>query len=198
MDVSLIIFVKHPIPGKVKTRLASSIGDEQATTVYRALLAHTHEVTQGFEGMKYVYYAGEIIKEDLWSDGQYLKAAQKGNDLGARMLTAFSEVLSGDCDKALVIGSDCPGLTSDHLQRASGALNDHDVVLGPSVDGGYYLIGCRQGHSILFEDIEWSTPSVLTQTLDRCKDLGLSVWTLDTLRDIDDLEDLKTFPELMP
>lgn len=115
---------------------------------------------------------------------------QRGSDLGERLASAFVELLSGPVDRAVVMGSDCPDLGPALLGEAFTALGDRDLVLGPTRDGGYYLVGLRQPTPDLFEGVSWGTDQVLTQTLERAERLGLGVGRLAVLDDIDTPEDL--------
>ncbi|MDX1408690.1 MAG: TIGR04282 family arsenosugar biosynthesis glycosyltransferase [Saprospiraceae bacterium] len=187
-ETALIIFVKHPQPGQVKTRLAATMGDAMAVSIYERLLHYTKEITDDYPGPRYVYYHGRLPEHDLWEGPHIVRHQQNGPDLGARMLNAFAEVLSV-YDQALIIGSDCGELRTDHLNAARQSLAYADVVLGPSRDGGYYLLGLKQPLSILFEDIDWSTDGVLPTTLSRLLSGGLSFKLLETLADVDTEDD---------
>jgi rSAM/selenodomain-associated transferase 1 len=118
------------------------------------------------------------------------EGAQSGADLGARLVAAFAARLAASGDAAVIVGTDCPGLRPPHLAAAFGALEDHDVVLGQSRDGGYWLIGLRRPAPTLFAGIAWGGPEVLAQTLDRARRAGLRVAQLETLADVDTPEDL--------
>lgn len=189
----LIIFVKNPLPGKVKTRLGRSIGLEKAAAIYSKLLIHTRNLCAALPLSKEVWYADFIHPEDLWNRGSFSKRKQGPGSLGTRMKRAFNRAFAEGYQKVLLIGSDCPELSPEHLQAALNALDRHAVVLGPAHDGGYYLIGMREPFP-LFENIEWSTEKVLEQTLNLCQQLRLNPYLLPTLSDLDDLEDLKKFP----
>ena len=196
MSNALIIFIKNPVAGYVKTRLARDIGPENALKIYLSLCAHTRAQSLRVECSRYVYYSQSIISEDDWADAQFFKRLQEGSDLGQRMSNAFQEILAAH-DKAVIIGSDCPGIDSDILNEAFDALDRNDAVIGPSEDGGYYLLGMNKWHSELFEDINWSTSEVLPSTLQVLRDLGSSVDTLHALEDIDTLDDLKNYPSYL-
>ena len=193
MSKALIIFTKNLIYGKVKTRLAATIGNDKAMHIYKSLVAHTHSVTTPLDCDKIVYYSEFIEPDDIWSSG-YIKAQQSGRDLGERMLHAFNEILDRAYSKVLIIGTDCPSLSADIINEAFERLNDHDLVLGPSMDGGYYLLGMKKPCTKLFENIAWSTATVLYHTIAVINDLNLSYHLLPLLNDIDceaDLEDVK-------
>lgn len=193
MKEALLIFAKNPEAGKVKTRLAATIGNEAALTVYKQLLSHTASTTTNLQIDKFVFYSNYISQQDLWSDKQFFKFAQEGNDLGERMKNAFTAIFHKEYKKMVIIGTDCPELHTDILLDAFKSLDSHDVVIGPAMDGGYYLLGMKQLHSSLFENIKWSTNSVFEDTRIICAKLGLNYFLLPILRDIDREEDLKYF-----
>jgi hypothetical protein len=116
--------------------------------------------------------------------------AQSDGDLGRRLLAAFTAARDAGIGRAVMVGTDCPELQAAHLEQALQALGDHDLVLGPAADGGYYLIGARRPCPGLFRDMPWSTDRVLALTLARARDAGLRVRLLDLLRDLDTADDL--------
>ena len=186
----LIIFARNPIPGKVKTRLAATIGAERTLDIYKQLLLLTHAATTGINCSKVVYYSDHIEANDLWNAG-YKKALQQGNNLGERMSNAFDEVLKGKFSKAVIIGTDCPELSSTIIEEAFDKLEEYDVVLGPAADGGYYLLGMKVAHPQMFSNIKWSTNTVLSQTIAVCNEFNLSYHCLAVLHDIDEESDLQ-------
>lgn len=188
---ALIIFVRHPELGKVKTRLAKVIGDEKALTVYKQLLNHTHQITLPLACRKFVYYADQMIEHDLWSSQEFIKKKQSGSDLGERMANAFKELFDQGFKKALIIGSDCYQLRTELLQEAIQLLETHQVVIGPTFDGGYYLLGTDDFVPELFAGKAWSTDQVTKQTLEDVNSLGLSCQLLKQLHDVDEAEDLE-------
>ncbi len=187
---ALIIFVRKPQPGKVKTRLAAVIGAEAALAIYKKLLQHTCAVAQQINAGKAIFYAGEKVENDLWSGPDVFKYLQPETDLGHRMKTAFETVFKGGAGRAVIIGSDCPSLTANHLALAFAALEKNDVVIGPAADGGYYLLGMKRLHPELFQNIPWSTDRVYTDTIAVLQQLGLRYQTLETLTDVDEEKDL--------
>lgn len=194
----LIIFVKNEEVGKVKTRLAESIGDRKALQVYQCLLKHTHSVTLPLKVNKEVWYSKEIEQKDIWSHGHYSKKVQKGSDLGQKMAYAFKTSFQNDTSKVVIIGSDCAEITPEILEKAYDELSRSDVVIGPARDGGYYLLGMNKFNPQLFEGVEWSTDQVLQTTLETIKQLGLSYSKLHTLNDVDTFEDwLQVKDEMM-
>lgn len=189
MDTALVIFVKNPVEGKVKTRLAKSIGDEKAVVIYKQLLQHTYIITKEMSIDKYVYYGDFVNNNDIW-DENYKKALQQGADLGQRMENAFKEVLSVGYKKVLIIGSDCAQLTTDIINTAIEKLDESDIVIGPSLDGGYYLLGMKKITSQLFNGIEWSTNTVFSKSLEIAGNQHLKVTTVQKLSDVDVIEDV--------
>lgn len=189
----LLLFVRHPELGKVKTRLAATLGDEEALRIYRFLLENTRTATRAVPAERWVFYADEIPGNDAWETPDFRRFGQQGADLGARMRHAFEQAFAAGAERVVIIGSDCPELTGELLQQAFEALQAHDAVLGPATDGGYYLLGLRRPAPGLFENIAWSTDAVLAQTLDAARDLGLSVFLLPELTDIDREEDWAAF-----
>lgn len=187
MKKALIIFVRNPEPGKVKTRLAAQIGNEKALAVYIKLLQHTKQVASGADCDKYIF-ATAPLKDDTWKDFHVESQIEAG--LGERMLHAFNLLFKKDYKKVVIIGSDCPELTTTHIEEAFANLEQYDVVIGPAKDGGYYLLGMKTLHTKLFEDKPWSTASVLKDTLHTIDGLNLSCHLLETLTDVDEEKDL--------
>ena len=186
----LIIFVKNPVLGKVKTRLAATVGDEAALAVYFQLLKKTYEVTVPLPVDKIVYYSDFVDHDDLWSKGEYEKRVQSGNDLGERMKNAFKESFERGYQKVCIIGSDCLEITTGILNQAFSGLEGHDAAIGPAKDGGYYLLGMRQMIPPLFEKKEWSTDQVFKSTITNFEQLDLGYMKLPVLNDVDDEKDL--------
>jgi uncharacterized protein len=186
----LIIFVKNPELGKVKTRLAQTIGNEQALDIYLQLLANTQTISSKVAANRAVYYTDFIATNDLWPENQFRKYVQTGHDLGERMKNAFATAFAEGFQKVVIIGSDCPQLTTVHIQQAFSQLTKYEVVIGPAVDGGYYLLGMSKLIPELFANKVWSSAEVLAQTIADIERLKLSYSCLETLRDIDTAEDL--------
>lgn len=189
MKQALLIFVRQPIPGKVKTRLAKTLGDAQALAVYQTLLQHTHTVTHSLSVDKYVFYADDIAANDIWEESIFGKEKQVGDSLGQRMQAAFALLFDKGYQQVCIIGSDCFELTTSILQQAFSSLQQYDVVLGPSSDGGYYLLGMKSLQPKLFANIAWSTPGVMRQTMDACNAANSTHILLPVLNDIDTEED---------
>ena len=149
---ALIVFVKNPVAGKVKTRLAATLGSPQALEIYLKLLAKTRNTVASLACTRYVFYSDTVDEADEWTSPPFLKRLQQGPDLGIRMYAALREVLNHH-PKAALIGSDIPELAGTQLQAAFLALDTHDYVLGPAKDGGYYLIGMKTPSAAVFEGI---------------------------------------------
>jgi Uncharacterized protein conserved in bacteria len=174
--------------GKVKTRLAATVGDEMALAVYLALAAHTREVANQFDGDKVLYYSDALDTEDQWKS--FDKAVQRGNDLGERMENAFRESFALGYQAVCIIGTDCLELNTAHISMAFERLKTNEAVIGPAVDGGYYLLGMKKLVPALFQHKNWSTNSVLEDTLNDFKKLNLSFAQLEVLNDVDEEKDL--------
>ena len=190
---NIIIFIKNPVLGKVKTRLAATVGDEKALEIYQRLLDVTRKTVTKVNAKYHLFYSDVIDMDDDWDIQDFDKYLQQGNDLGERMSAAFRNIFSQNDSSALqkvvIIGSDCPALTSDILEMAFTILGDSDVVVGPTFDGGYYLLGMKEYHPALFENISWSTDAVYQETNDKSRELQLNIADLPTLSDIDNEAD---------
>lgn len=190
-DELLIIFVKNPDLGKVKTRIAKEIGEEAALAIYYRLLQKTQNVCDALTVDRAVYYSSYIDSEDQWLNTLYKKGIQKGDNVGDRMRHAFEEAFDAGYKKVCLIGSDIYALTSAIVNQAFNELTTQDVVIGPAEDGGYYLIGMNIQHNELFSLKHWSHDKVYSETLERVRQLNLSLGSVDTLNDIDRVEDLQ-------
>lgn len=186
----LIIFYRNPELGKVKTRLAATLGDSAALAVYLYIAAHTKSVTENLHFDKAVYYSHHIDSEDNWQNNIYLKHLQTGNDLGARMANAFMHGFQSGYRSICIIGTDCFELTSGIIEMAFNQLRSNDTVIGPARDGGYYLLGMTTYHPELFSNKLWSTDRVHESTIQDFKELGLRYYELPVLTDVDDERDL--------
>ena len=188
----LIIFTKNPELGKVKTRLARDIGDQRALEIYKFLLHHSYNITSSLQISKRVYYSEEIASDDLWDNGDFEKKLQKGEDLGERMENAFREGFADGFKRIIIIGSDLYEIETNHIQMAFSELENHEYVIGPARDGGYYLLGMNSLNSDIFRNKKWSTSTVFQKTLENME--GSTIKLLQTQNDIDVLEDIKDHP----
>lgn len=187
----LILFIKNPVEGLVKSRLAETIGEYPAFLIYKELLKRTHEITISNSCSKAVFYSNFIDRSDIWENENFQKFLQKDGNIGDRMLNAFADSFSNAYEKVVLIGSDIIGLNSEIIDQAFSALDNSDLVLGPAKDGGYYLIGLKKLHQGLFNDIDWSTEKVFSQTIQNAKQLKLSTAMLEELSDLDRYEDFQ-------
>lgn len=183
-QVAIIVFIKNPERGRVKTRLAATLGDERALRIYRALMTHTRQVAEAVEAQRFLFYSDFVDETDEWLPNLFQKDLQHPGDLGQRMAAAFERAFQ-TADTVLIIGSDCAQLKPDIVNDAIATLRENDVVIGPAEDGGYYMIGMRSYTPQIFEGIEWSTERVLAQTTTMLDQLGLQYAFAPTLSDID-------------
>ncbi|BAO76061.1 TIGR04282 family arsenosugar biosynthesis glycosyltransferase [Winogradskyella sp. PG-2] len=188
---ALIIFTRNPELGKCKTRLAKTIGDKNALDVYKYLLQHTADVSLKIDISRYVFYSETISEKDIWETKHFNKKLQKGDDLGQRMQNAFEALFRLNYDKVIIIGSDLLDLNESIIENAFNALDHSDVAIGPAKDGGYYLLGMKKLHPKVFNIKAWGTETVYKQTISKLN--HNSVYVLETLNDIDYVEDLKPY-----
>ena len=187
----VLVFQKNAILGKVKTRLASGMGELRALEIYGYLVQMTYSALAEVPASIWTYFS-DFIPETV--NSPIAKSfAQEGQDLGERMAHAFSRSFESGMEKVVLIGTDCPTLQSHHLHEAFEALTHSDLVLGPATDGGYYLIGMKCRSDYLFAGIAWSTAEVLAQTLAVATAHGLHFTLLDELSDIDTQEDWERY-----
>ncbi len=194
-DALILFFVKYPEPGGVKTRLAEVIGSEEAAELYRNfvldLLAKLRSLKLPFRICFYPQQRRGSLTE--WLGNEYEYSHQRGGDLGERMAAAFQDAFSEGHRRVVLMGSDFPDLPQSIIEASLSALNTHDSVIGPAVDGGYYLIGfrnetfCRE----VFEGMDWGTESVSRRTLSILKDHQRGVYVLPGWNDTDTMEDLE-------
>lgn len=194
MKTALLIFSKIPTLGEVKTRLGKSIGMEQSQWVYMELLKHTANVSKKSK-LTSVLFENKISAEKnaLFAHASHHRV-QEGKNLGEKMKNAFCWAFDQDYKKVILIGSDLWTLHQDTLIEAQQALEHNDFVIGPSYDGGYYLIGMKNLDQPIFENIPWSTSKVFKETLHRIS--ASRIHYLEIANDIDDLKDLKANPTL--
>ncbi len=191
----VIMFVKFPEKGKAKSRLAASLGEETALSLYKCFVNDLMD-TLGKTPYPLLICFHPPDKEQgmkAWLGKGQRFMPQTGEDLGERMKNAFITAFSQGFSAALLIGSDTPHLTSGIFHEAFESLASHDAVIGPAPDGGYYLVGFNMDTFAphIFEGIEWSTPEVHAKTIDILKTRGSRVHILPEWRDVDTLDDLK-------
>jgi hypothetical protein len=192
----LLIFTRNPELGKCKTRLAASVGDKTALAIYIFLLEHTVSVTKDLKVSKKVYYSEAIREGDLWDPQIYQKEVQQGIDLGERMANAFKAGFKAGYKRIAIIGSDLYDLGTEDLANAFKMLQTNDFVLGPAIDGGYYLLGMTHFVPTIFKNKVWGTSTVLKDTLAELK--NKNVYLLETKNDVDVLEDIADVPVFQP
>lgn len=189
----LLLFVRYPEAGRVKTRLAKSVGPQEAARIYQKLaetnLKAIHPLTR--QGVEIVIFFDPPEREEAvkhWLQGPYQYVSQGEGGLGERITHGFEKSFLRGMKKVVILGSDTLNLRTEILQQAYEALTSSDLVLGPAKDGGYYLIGLRRPEPRLFQDIPWSTSRVLALTRLRAEELGLSYTLLEELEDLDEIE----------
>jgi len=191
----LIIFGRYPVPGRTKTRLFETLGPPGAADLQRRLTEETlkkaREISpyQDIE-VEVCFEGGSEPKMRRWLGSDIILSQQVSGDLGERMYTAFLKAFQSGCRRVVLLGTDIPELKPDHLKQAFDALLEHDLVLGPSTDGGYWLMGLNQPID-LFKEINWGTEKVLDQTVARTKEQNLRFCQLEPLTDIDTVDDLE-------
>lgn len=186
----LIIFVKNPVLGKAKTRLAATVGNKRALAIYRLLLEKTRVETINLAVDKVVCYSDNVDTSDLWDNNHYQKNIQAIGDLGHKMTSAFQKAFQAGYERVCIIGSDCYEMTQAHLEDAFKALKSKDAVIGPAVDGGYYTLGISRFTPELFEHKVWSTETVAADTIKDFENLDLRYSILPELNDVDTESDL--------
>jgi rSAM/selenodomain-associated transferase 1 len=190
---SIIIFLRYPKIGEVKTRLANTTSSEFALRFYKSCAENIVKNVKKIPGInRFAFYSNEDEKEKIigWLGNKLFFSPQQGKDLGNRMKNAFEKVFSTGAQKVIIIGTDIPDLSKEVIVNAFNLLDSNDVVIGPSKDGGYYLLGMKKIYPELFEEIEFSLPSVYTETIKKMDMLNLNYYKLPELQDIDTEEDL--------
>jgi len=190
----LIVFAKAPVEGEVKTRLIPELG---ARGALRAHIQMVEDVlikakTSGIESTLWLSERNDLGKR--WGSRYSIPVrVQQGDDLGSRMLDAISRTLTNQHGKVVLIGSDCPSLEIEDILSAFLSLEENDIVLCPSEDGGYGLVGMNQAHPEIFSGITWSSPMVTKQTLSKIEGAALSVGLGRTIWDVDNFEDWQRY-----
>ena len=196
---ALIIFTRNPELGKVKTRLAKSVGDESALEIYKFLLKHTVAITNNLNVDKYVFYSENIHRDDIWDPEIFRKKLQTGTDLGEKMQNAFSELFEMGYEKVLIVGSDIFELGQSDIENAFEVLQTTETVIGPATDGGYYLLGMKELNATIFQNKNWGTATVLEETL---ADLRQKKYVLlEERNDVDyyqDIKEIDAFQQFLP
>lgn len=189
----LLIFTRNPELGKVKTRLAATIGDKNALEIYKLLLNHTQKTVSELNVSKIVMYSEEITVDDIWDNSIYEKRVQFGQDLGAKMKNAAAAGFENGYKKVIIIGSDLYDLTAQDITTAFEKLDNYDAVIGPAEDGGYYLLGLKFIPDNIFFNKKWGANAVLKDTLIDL--INHNVYLLDVKNDIDTFDDIKNIED---
>jgi len=204
LNSALLIFIKNPELGKVKTRLAATIGDEKALEVFKKLLINIHDKSLNVQAEKLLFYSSFIDERDIWENDIFHKNLQNQSpDLGQRMLSAFEKAKEMGYSKAIIVGSDIYEVTTEILNQGFEYLENSETVLGPSNDGGYYAIGFNFEKinsdtfiQNIFLNKTWSHENVAHEALEDINSFSYACNFLPTLSDIDIEEDLKNFSDL--
>lgn len=191
---AIIVFAKYPVFGKVKTRLASTMGNEFAFKFYNIAAKHTFELCKQLKSDSDIFLFYTNCEDDRtiknWVEQDFYFVKQTGIGLGIKMRNAFKYVFEKGYEKVVIIGTDVLDHSKGNLQLAFSELEKNDVVIGPSYDGGYYLLGMNKYFPFLFEDIEWSSSKVFPATENKLKTNNTGYSVLISLTDIDDESDL--------
>ncbi|TXB62804.1 TIGR04282 family arsenosugar biosynthesis glycosyltransferase [Phaeodactylibacter luteus] len=188
-DKALIIFIRNPEKGKVKTRLAQGLGEDRALRIYKALLTKTRDTALAVDAQRFLFYSQAIAQNDGWPEQEFDKRLQSEDpDLGVRMHDSFCTALA-KAEKAVIVGSDIAQIEPQILEEAFAKLAHHDYVIGPALDGGYYLLGMKTPSPELFTGMAWSTEKVFQDTVGRIRQLNRTYDTVPALSDIDFAED---------
>lgn len=195
MKKVIIVFTRYPQPGKVKTRLIPQLGPQRAALLQRSLTEHIvgcarEEANRWSSGLQVHFHGSSEKAMRDWLGEEIIYHRQEGRDLGERMKRAFEKAFQGGACSVVLVGSDIPELTPVILGKALEALDTHEVVLGPALDGGYYLMGLKAGAPDLFSGIEWGSSHVFSKTKEKIERFGLKAALLETLHDVDTLRDL--------
>lgn len=186
---TLLFMLKAPVAGQVKTRLAARIGEEKALEAYRALVEHLLTNLASWQRVEIHFApstAGDLMSS--WLGEKYTCYPQTDGDLGTRLQAASSSAFNRGAEAVILLGGDCPYVDHSIIEAATCALDNHDVAIGPAMDGGYYLLAFKQPAPELFQDINWSTETVFKETRQRILANHLSAKTLPTLEDVDNLD----------
>ncbi|MEG5056589.1 TIGR04282 family arsenosugar biosynthesis glycosyltransferase [Microcoleus sp. A2-C5] len=191
----LMVFTRYPEPGKTKTRLIPVLGETGAANLHRLMAQKAIAGGISLQNSRRLsveihHTGGSQQQMQDWLGSDIIYQNQIDGDLGARMTAAFQKSFNSGVDKAVIIGTDCPALKAEIIAQAFDKLSQHDLVLGPAKDGGYYLIGLRRSIPELFRGINWGTSEVFAATRAIAQNLDLNIANLPTLADIDLPEDL--------
>lgn len=195
---AVLLFAKAPRPGYVKTRLAAEIGDGAAVAAYRKMGARVVAQVSARYPITVWYDPPDALAEMRVWLGERSYRPQEGRDLGERLTHAFAEHFGRGDGPVLAIGADAPDVDADTIAAAERALRSADVVLGPALDGGYYLVGLARERPEVFAAVPWGGADVMRITLERCRRLGMRAGRLPVLRDLDTAADLRALGDIPP
>jgi len=185
---TVLLFLKAPRPGFVKTRLAKDLGDDQACEIFKALASQTLATIPPDWPVRILFTPSEALSEMTeWLGNSRTFLPQVEGDLGQRLNAATAESFANGATSVILLGGDCPGITSQHLQEAAQHISQNQPVIGPAQDGGYWLLGLTQHSPEVFQDISWSSDTVFTATINKLTALDLHPHQLESLEDVDDL-----------
>lgn len=195
MKPCIALFAKPVIPGEVKTRLSPPLRPEQAAELYGAFLHDAATMLASNGAWDWVVFSTSVDRQkETWPSGAPEPSGwfpQRGRDLGERIQSACDELLDAGHQRAVILGSDHPTVTATLVEEAFAELLTHEVVFGPSLDGGYYLVGTTRTHVGIFTEVPWSTPRVLARTLDHVEAVGITPAMLHPWYDVDTPDDLR-------
>lgn len=196
----VVVFTRYPEPGLTKTRLIPMLGREGAAELHRRMTEHTLSRVRSLARIRAVsievrYVGGDRMKMRDWLGSDLTFRRQRGANLGSRMAGAFRNAFKDGAKRVVIIGTDCPAVTTRLLAEALDSLCKHELVVGPALDGGYYLIGLRRVIPDLFRSVKWGTTEVLEETMRRAARSGVTATTLPTEGDVDCPEDLYRWDE---
>lgn len=193
---ALIIFQKNAEIGKVKTRLAATIGNENALSIFQYLVKYTYKFAEKTAADKFLFFS-DFIENEIVLPENFEKMIQNGIDLGERMNNAFRKVFELGYKNVIIIGTDCYELNAEILNTAFEKLSENDFVLGPANDGGYYLFGMKKLEENVFKNKQWSTDSVASETLKDIEKMQMTCFETEPLNDIDTEQDLGVLTHLL-
>jgi len=190
----ILFFVKYPLAGRVKTRLAEQLGQTLAARLYESFVADILISLEKLDVNFRILFDPPHDQTQFvrWLGDKYTYLPQTGNDLGGKMKNAFEQAFNQGCKKVVIIGSDSPDMPTGFIENAFKGLCENDVVIGPSTDGGYYLIAFSKDRFVpqVFEGIEWSTSSVFDETVKILENCGKTTYILPKWYDVDTKKDL--------
>jgi rSAM/selenodomain-associated transferase 1 len=197
MNNNILLFVKHPENGGVKTRLAKDIGDTAAVSLYKCFVEDILSSLQSINARIWICYYPESARDDMavWLGSSYFYVLQKGGNLGKRLQHCFKSSFDKGFEKTIVLASDIPEISENIINNAFQCLEYKDAVIGPSYDGGYYLLGFNKKSyaTQIFDDIPWSTNLVYEETLGKIEAYKLRYSVLDKINDMDTIDDIRKF-----